>query len=131
MNIKFKNDRAKQEFFAAPALVQQMGFEFDWISSRFGIHPVITRIKSEVEGDSGVHADYRAIDFRDEYGGELLYRPEIADAVCKYMNAKFPRLDGLKTCIHHRFKQKDGSLGPLHFHVQAPSRAKTNMFASN
>lgn len=86
----------------------------------FNITPTITRILEKVEGSSGVHEDFRAVDIRDEYKGSFTYQKWMTNFLINYINKKYPRLDAFKVLIHHSF-----SKGPYHFHFQVPIFSKT------
>ena len=117
--MKYKTDRVFNELMAAPVMLQYVAEEFNRISRQLGVEPVLTRVLEEVEGSSGVHEDYRGIDFRNEHKGVFLYTYEEVLAIEKYINDKFPRNDGRVTCIHHGFMG-----GPEHFHIQIPYLTK-------
>ena len=92
-------------------------------SMRFGIQPVVTRVSDPLYGkahmESGVHAQKRAVDFRDQYAGKRLYTDEQVEAITEAINSAFPRRDTFKTCVHHAIEG-----GNLHFHLQtAPNWA--------
>lgn len=124
----FKHDHIEKELEGACPALQAIARTFEELSMKLGIEPVITRILDPVTGESGVHQDYRAIDFRNEMGvgGPRLYTDEQAELLVKQMNLRFPRKDGLKTCIHHAFinHQGRGGRAPYHFHTQIPYWAK-------
>lgn len=117
--MPYKTEKVRQEFRDAPVILQMVGEEFKAISRSFGVDPVMTRVKERVKGSSGVHEAYRGLDFRDEQRAEgkstFMYTKEQANAICQFINAKFPRNDGKLTCIHHSFKGKE-----IHFHLQLP-----------
>lgn len=125
--IEFKTDREKEEFEYAPEALRIVALYFASLSvDACGVTPVVTRIKRPVEGESGVHQDYRAIDFRDEVGvgGTRLYSPDQVEFLFKAMNLRFPRGDGKLVCIHHAFvnhKKADSGRAPYHFHLQIPA----------
>ena len=121
--VDFKTPAAYKEYFLMPYRLIEMTQMFCEISSSFGIIPVVTRIREPVEGESGVHRDGRAIDFRDEmttlqrdsreFQNVFLYTLSQRKKLIDEINAAFPRRDGLKTIMHHSFNS-----GPHHFHVQ-------------
>lgn len=121
--VQFKTLAAYQEYFAVPYRLLQMASMFCEISQGFGVTPVVTRVKEAVEGESGVHRDGRAIDFRDQvtvfdaklndYKSVFLYTESQAQELLKRINSTFPRKDGRDTIIRHSFQG-----GPIHFHLQ-------------
>lgn len=115
--MKFKSDREKEEFEKAPTILKLIAKEFSDLSDRFGKEAIITRILSPVEGESGVHLDYRAIDFRDYHDGNHLYTIDERLALVSVINALFPRNDSFKTCLHHGETAE-------HFHIQVPVNLK-------
>jgi hypothetical protein len=115
--MKFKSDREKEEFEKAPVVLKLIAKEFSDLSDRFGKEAVVTRILDPVAGESGVHLDYRAIDFRDYHESEHLYNIDERLALVSVINALFPRNDGFKTCLHHGGTAE-------HFHIQVPQNIK-------
>jgi len=112
----FKTAIIIAEFISAPIMLQIIAEDFaDYSIKEFGIEPVVTRILEVVEGESGVHQDYRAIDFRNEHGGIKLYQPNQVAELVDYINSRYPRVDDYDTIIHHSFDD-----GPEHFHIQLP-----------
>lgn len=121
--MKFKEDRIEIEFERAPLMLQLVMEDFDKISKiHCGQEAIVTRILGKIDGDSGVHADHRAADFRDEFEGGRLYTEEQVKFLVQYMNSMYQRNDGKLTMIHHSFNG-----GPLHFHVQIATLTKTYM----
>jgi hypothetical protein len=122
----FKTPQEEEELKYAPMALRLVAIYFSNLSrDACGVVPVVTRIKRKVEGESGVHQDYRAIDFRDEMGvgGERLYTDDDVKFLVEAMNSHFPRQDGKLVCIHHAFtnhKKPDSSRAPYHFHLQIP-----------
>lgn len=122
--MKFKEERFKQQLINAPYKLQKAAEAFEEISTTLGVEPVVTRVCDAVNftNESGVHGQYRAIDFRAEYaqGGENLgyrnlYKPSDIKGIVEEMNRRFPRPDSKLTCIYHKVP---GSL--FHFHIQIP-----------
>lgn len=111
--MKLKDPSLESEWASAPVFLKEIMIDFDRISRRLGIDPVITRILQRIGGSSGVHEDGRALDVRDEYQGKHTYNQTQRDALVNYINARYPRNDGYLTCIHHGFQG-----GPEHFHIQ-------------
>jgi len=123
LDLEYKYEHLESELRRAPTLLQYMAKEFQRISLMYGKEPVITRILDSVEGSSGVHEQSRAIDFRDEHFNEsgervVLYTKNERLAILHHMRALFPRRDGFKTIIWHRFNG-----GPGHFHVQCADKS--------
>lgn len=115
----WKNRKVYEEYVNAPLLLQRIIEEFYIESLALSVNPVCTRILQPVPGESGVHLDYRAADFRNEHEGKFLYDKAKVSAILESMNNKYPRCDGLKTCISHSFMG-----GPIHFHLQLPKELK-------
>lgn len=115
--MKFKSDREKQEFEKAPVILKIIAQEFSRLSRRFGKEAVVTRILHPVEGETGVHLDGRALDFRDYHEGKHSYSLDERLSLVSTINALFPRNDGFKTCLHHAGTAE-------HFHVQVPVNLK-------
>jgi len=119
--MKFKKPEMEAELANAPILLLQFAIIFDTESRMHcGQEAIVTRVLETVPGESGVHTDYRAVDFRNEFEGGFLYSEDQVKHLVEYMNNLYPRNDGKVTCIHHSF---DG--GPLHFHVQLATLTKT------
>jgi hypothetical protein len=122
--VIFKTEREEKEFQESCPALKLVADYFVYLSiNNCGVTPVVTRILRPVEGESGVHQDYRAIDFRDEQGvdGPRLYTPAQASMLVNAINKKFPRTDGKLVCIHHAFTnhlEKDSKRAPYHFHCQ-------------
>lgn len=117
--IKFKEESDEQELLQSSMVLQQISTDFALLSHFYGVCPVVTRVWGKIAGDSGVHSDKRAIDFRDEFQGSRLYSDEQVEGILRYLNAKWGRNDGFPTAIHHAFKG-----GPKHFHLQIPTLTK-------
>lgn len=125
----FKTQREEKEFNNAPISLVMVANEFVRISLALGILPICTRILAPILGESGVHLDYRAIDFRDEQGvgGPRLYTSEQVSALVKGVSQRFPRKDGKQTIIHHAFLNHadiNSRRAPYHFHLQIAPQAK-------
>ncbi len=114
--MKFKEEKMREQFPLLPELLKRMISDFELVSETLGVEPVITRISDPIEGESGVHPDLRAIDFRDEYEGELLYTRRAREILVLRINTKWPRNDGKLTLIWHSFRG-----APNHFHLQCAS----------
>ena len=120
--MDFKEPRLKDQLETAPTLLKLAAEEFAALVAKFGKTAVVTRVTDPVEGESGVHLDHRAVDFRDEFDGKFLFSEKERLAILNYINARFPRNDGKDTIIWHSF---DG--GPHHFHVQVAAATKSHM----
>ena len=119
--MKFKKPEIEAELISAPVFLIMMAEMFDLESKeKFGQEGIVTRILEPVQGESGVHTDHRAIDFRNEFEGGRLYTDEQVKYLVEFMNNQFPRNDGKVTCIHHSFAG-----GPHHFHIQLATLTKT------
>lgn len=91
---------------------------------------MVTRVLGRIDGDSGVHAAHRAVDFRDEvrHPGQdpddkndstYLYNEDHRNYLLAYLNHLYSRKDGRKTVLWHSFNN-----APFHFHIQiAPNLA--------
>jgi len=138
MIMVFKTPQEEEEWKYAPLALQLVALYFCELSrDACGVVPVVTRIKRKVEGESGVHQDYRAIDFRDEMGvgGKRLYTDDQVKFLVNAINLKFPRQDGKLVCINHAFvnhKKPESGRAPYHFHVQIPAlwRLKPELISS-
>lgn len=121
--MKFKKPEIETELANAPIFLQQFANVFDLESKAFcGQEGIVTRVLEPVEGESGVHLDYRAVDFRDEFEGGSLYSEDQVKHLVEFMNKLYPRNDGKVTCLHHSFAG-----GPHHFHIQLATLTKTYM----
>jgi len=113
----FKDPIIKDQFDRCCPMLKLVCMEFERLSMSFNKTPVMTRLIGKIDGDSGVHSAGRAADFRDEFDGGFVYTLEERIVIIETIESLFPRLDGLKTIMHHSFQS-----GPFHFHVQvAPS----------
>lgn len=119
--MQFKEVNLENEFKQSPILLQIIANDFsDYCLDHFNIVVMCTRIKEIVHGSSGVHEAGRAIDFRDEHPtGNFRFSDEQESEVCRYINQKYERNDGLPTIIFHSFCE-----GPKHVHLQI---AESNM----
>lgn len=121
--MKFKKPEIEAELAAAPLFLRLMAQSFDAESMAFcGQEAIATRVLEPVPGESGVHTDHRAIDFRSEFEGGRLYTEEQVKHLVNFMNTTWYRNDGKVTCLHHSF---DG--GPMHFHIQLSTLTKVYM----
>lgn len=112
--LQFKTDQVEKDFNNSPILLQIVTRDFCCLSKDyFQIEPVITRVLGKVEGDSGVHAEYRAVDIRDEFMGKRTYKKSQVQGLLGMINGKYGRIDGFETMMHHSFKG-----GEWHFHIQ-------------
>jgi len=117
--MKFKKPHMKEQFDACPTKLLELCEAFNQLSLKEGIEPVVTRVTDPVEGESGVHLQHRAVDFRNEFhdgkAKRWLYPIETVDHIVDTLNKKFPRKDGKPVALHHSFKN-----GAFHFHLQIP-----------
>lgn len=107
----------KEQYEMLPAKMLEVCESFNQLSLKFGVEPTVTRVTDKVDGESGIHQLYRAVDFRNEYfdgkSKRWLYPIEEVTFICDTLNKKYPRTDKKLTAIHHSFKN-----GPFHFHLQ-------------
>lgn len=114
----FKKEYLKTEFDNAPTQLQTIICDAEKFSrDTFGKSIVITRILGSIPNDSGVHSQYRAVDLRNVYKGVPLYTESQATLFKDWLNEKYKRLDGYKTCLYHGFNG-----GPKHLHIQIPAK---------
>lgn len=123
--LLFKDRFAEEEWACIPAALRYICEEFCALSLSVGVIPTCTRVLRKVPGESGVHQDNRAVDFRDEMGvgGTRLYTPVQVDLIVNTINAKFPRDDKKLVVIHHAFvnhSETASARAPFHFHIQIP-----------
>ncbi len=111
----FKEPQMQAQYEARPAILKQICDDFCALSQDYGIEPVVTRVTDPVPGESGVHPQGRAVDFRDQHEGGFLYTDEQKAAILAELNRKYPRNDGRETVISHSFQGM-----PFHFHLQIP-----------
>lgn len=112
------------QFQELPAKLQEIARCFEGYCRDYGLMAMVTRVSDWVDGESGVHRDNRAIDFRDEWmgpGNQLLrlYTDEQVAWIIRQIEARYPRSDGKPTIMHHAFGG-----GPRHFHIQVPRGSK-------
>lgn len=123
--MKFKEPHMEKEFEHAPILLKIIAKDIEAISKSWGIEPVITRIldvyQTSLYQESGVHNDYRAIDFRDEHNGAFLYSLEQREFLLKQINNMYPRTDGKLSLISHAVPG-----GVRHFHLQIAASTKVH-----
>jgi hypothetical protein len=118
--MKFKQPKMEQEYLARPARLLEVCQYFEELSHGYGIEPVVTRVLDPVRGESGVHPQGRAVDFRNETrdadgNSHFLYGPEQSNEIVAKVSERFPRHDGKPTILHHSFNG-----APWHFHLQVP-----------
>lgn len=111
--MQFKDAFLIGELDQIPRFLYLASLEFEKHSNKCGIDPMITRIYGRIPGDSGVHEQWRAIDFRDEFNGIFTYKAAHREYLLRVINRLFPRSDGLSTLIWHAFGEM-----PHHFHLQ-------------
>jgi len=112
----------EDQFLKLPFLLKDIAYEFCRLSATVGVDPVVTRVADPVDGESGVHPAYRAIDFRDERGSVRLYKPQDVMMINTELNKLYQRTDGYKVCLHHGFAG-----GPEHFHLQVSWSEKNHV----
>jgi len=121
--MKFKVPRLEKEYNNAPLLLRLICNDIDsYTKERYNKELVVTRVLEPVTGESGVHQDYRAIDFRNEYCGKKMFKDFESEEIVSRFNDKYRRNDGYNTVIHHSFEG-----GPWHFHVQIARDTKAYM----
>jgi hypothetical protein len=117
--MKFKKPHMKEQYDASPKKLLEVCEFFNQLSVKEGIIPVVTRVTDPVAGESGVHLQHRAVDFRNEFfdgkSKKWLYPIETVEHIVFEINKKFPRTDGKPVALHHSFKG-----GSYHFHLQIP-----------
>lgn len=118
--MKFKDQPSVKQFQNACPMLKVLAWQFEKISLTFGIDPVVTRVISKIQGDSGVHSMGFGIDFRNQHNDTFLYNLDQQVEILKYINELFPRSDGKKTLIHHSFNG-----GLYHWHAQVPPDINT------
>lgn len=115
--MRFKKDEYALEFGVLPKVLKAIALDMDrYAQEHFGIELTVTRVFEHVPGETGVHQRGLAIDFRDEYMGELTFNLDQRRELLEYVNNRYVRSDGLKTLLSHKFKG-----GPRHWHVQCQS----------
>lgn len=121
--LKFKDEKLLAEFSKAPILLSLMLQDADlFCQENFDKELTVTRILGSIAGDSGVHADYRAIDCRDEYLGKRTFNESELKDLMGYINLRYYRNDGLLSVIHHSFQGM-----PYHLHFQIATLTKAYM----
>lgn len=111
--MKFKLQHMEEQLKETPLQLQEMVDEFCELSQAMAVEPIIVRVADPVEGESGVHLDYRAVDFRNQHRDSWMYTEEQVNALCQHFNQKYSRRDGKPTLLHHSFRG-----APYHFHLQ-------------
>jgi len=105
------------QFEATDKTLQIVAWDFETISKKLGIEPLVTRVSDKIEGSSGVHEAGRGIDFRDEHPKKtFLYNHICRVAINSHMQKKFARKDGKPTAYWHSFEG-----GLHHWHIQTPA----------
>lgn len=111
--MRFKSRQAALEYPILPRVLKAIAQDADnYCSDHFGKELIVTRILEEVSGESGVHQDQRAIDFRGVHKGVPRYSKEQVEELLDHINKKYPRKDGYLVLIYHG--------NPAHFHMQIP-----------
>lgn len=118
--VEFKLPKHRIQYANTPLFLRLILEDADnFAKSNFGKELVVTRVSDRVEGESGVHGDFRAVDVRDQFKGEFTFTENERKAIVHYINAKYPRKDKYAVCLWHSF---DG--GAYHFHFQVPRDMK-------
>lgn len=113
--LRYKDPKLADEFAQCPDVLQYATSIFCYLSEALDIDPVITNVFGAPAGSTGVHAQKRAVDFRDQHAGAFLYTLAQRQWIQQVMNERFARVDGFQTLVHHSFRG-----GPLHWHLQVP-----------
>lgn len=113
--MQYKEPHLEAQLSDCPNLLRQMAIDFMLACEELGKPAIVTRVSDPVEGESGVHRENRAVDFRDEHAGVRLFTDAEVETLLARINEKYPRRDGRKTLLHHSFGD-----GPKHWHLQAP-----------
>lgn len=113
--MKFKIDRLEGQYQATPARLQEICQHLEALLAEIGKPAIVTRVTDPVDGESGVHRDFRAVDFRYQYCGVYPYPREQAEKIKDELNRAFPRKDRFQVCVLHSFQG-----GAYHYHVQIP-----------
>lgn len=112
--IDYKKSKYARELALSPTMLRKITLDFARkVQEKWKYPVIITRIKGKIEGDSGVHAAYRAVDIRDEHNGTRIFNDDQVTHMLNYINKKYSRTDGKKTLMHHNLNN-----GPEHFHLQ-------------
>lgn len=127
----FKVPRYKTEFDSAPLLLRLMVTDADSLTRhRFKKELVVTHVldlgKDCLEGSTGVHRDYRALDARSEHKGIFMFDKSELEILINYINLKYKRNDGYPSLYHHSFKGD-----PYHLHFQIARLTKAYMFPAD
>ena len=121
--MKYKIKSLQDELNQAPLLLRIMLMDADlYCQTHFQKELTITRVLGKIQGDSGVHADYRAADARNELNGSWTFTLEQVDELLAHINKIYLRNDGFDSVIHHSFQG-----APFHFHFQIATLTKTYM----
>lgn len=114
--MKFKTEQVEKEWLMIPFPLRIIAEDFATKSkNEYNIECTVTRILEKVNGSSGVHEDYRGLDFRDQHGGSFLFSEAQRNEMLEYINEKYKRFDGKPSMIWHSFNG-----GAFHFHLQIP-----------
>jgi len=120
--MKFKEAKFEEQLKKTPIFLQNLVRELDLFTRMyFGIEITVTRVSDPLPGESGVHPEGRAVDLRDEHDHKFTFNQEQRDCIVNLINARYPRNDGKKTCIHHRASETS----VMHFHIQLAADMKT------
>lgn len=114
--MNFKDDRIKDQFQKLPLALKDIAkFMDEWLTKE-GKELIVTRAFDPVEGESGVHLNYRAFDARVETSEGFYIPLSMAFKLKDLVNNTFKRRDKFTVCVVHSFND-----GPYHFHVQIPA----------
>lgn len=115
--MKFKSDHMIAQYQIIPDKLKEICGIFDGLSTDNKIEAIVTRVSDPVQGESGVHLEHRAVDFRNQYSDgkslRCLYSMELVEEITDHINNMFPRKDKFETILHHSFQG-----GLFHFHIQ-------------
>ena len=104
----------ESQFERVPDLLKKIVGDFCLWANEKGKPVTVTRVADPVEGESGVHLAYRAVDIRDETSdGVNVFTDEETTEICELLNARYKRNDGKLTAVHHSFSGM-----PRHIHLQ-------------
>lgn len=115
--MRFKKPEYSTEFNVLPKVLKIIALDLDrYTQEKFGIEMIVTRVFEHVPGETGIHQQGLAIDFRDEFEGQLTFNLDQRKELLQYANERYKRSDGFRTLISHKFKN-----GPRHYHLQIPA----------
>lgn len=113
VKLEYKESHLPYQLEETHPLLREVARDFVLLSQFFGVTPLATRITDAVAQESGVHPDFRGIDFRDESPkGKFLYDHDAREKIVFLLNRKYLRRDSFPTVLWH-----DAGTGH-HFHLQ-------------